>query len=160
MSAEHFSCGDALPPFRGMTTEGLFIDAQSYAGRWWVLYFYPRDNTPGCTTEATDFERLLPAFVARGAAVVGVSTDSPQSHAKFCAKYGLSFPLIADTEQAVSRAFGVLKLKNMYGKTFEGIERSSFLIDPTGVIRQVWRKVKVPGHAEAILAALVAAVSE
>lgn len=160
MTAINLLVGDALPPFRGMTTEGFFIDEQHHLGRWWVLYFYPRDNTPGCTTEARDFERLLPDFAEQGAAVVGVSTDSPESHAKFCAKQGLSFPLIADTDQAVSRAFGVLKLKNMYGKTFEGIERSTFLIDPCGSIRQLWRKVKVPGHAEAVLAALRVAAAE
>lgn len=146
--------GQMIPPFRGLTTEGLFIDQLTYARQWWVLYFYPRDNTPGCTTEARDFERLLPAFAAHHAAVVGVSTDSRESHEKFCIKHALSFPLIADTDQSLSRAFEVIKRKNMYGKTFDGIERSTFLIDPSGVIRQDWRKVKVPGHADAVLAAL------
>ncbi len=150
--------GQAIPPFRGATAEGRFIDEHTYAGRWWVLYFYPRDNTPGCTTEARDFERLLSEFAAHDAAVVGVSTDSLASHERFCVKQGLSFPLIADVDQSVSRAFGVIKLKNMYGKTFEGIERSTFLIDPAGVMHSAWRKVKVPGHAEVVLAALVAAV--
>ncbi|WP_407275465.1 peroxiredoxin [Halothiobacillus sp. DCM-1] len=148
--------GQAIPPFRGATAGGLFIDADTYAGRWWVLYFYPRDNTPGCTTEARDFERLLPEFTACGAAVVGVSTDSLASHEAFCRKQGLSFPLIADTDQSVSRAFDVIRMKQMYGKAFEGIERSTFLIDPAGMIRHIWRKVKVPGHAEAVLAELAA----
>ena len=146
--------GSVVPSFTGATTDGGQISETTYSGKWLVLYFYPRDNTPGCTTEAQDFQHLLPAFDEAGAVVVGVSNDDQASHARFCAKQGLSFPLIADTEQTVSRAFDVIREKSMYGKTFEGIERSTFLIAPDGQIHTVWRKVKVPGHAEAVLAAI------
>lgn len=146
--------GAKVPSFRGVTTEGGHIDDTTYLGKWLVLYFYPRDNTPGCTTEARDFQRLLPAFEQANTAIVGVSNDNAASHARFCEKQGLTFPLIADTEQTVSRAFDVIREKKMYGKTFEGIERSTFLISPAGKIHQLWRKVKVPGHAEAVLATL------
>ncbi len=148
---------DVIKPFRGTTAAGLFIDEQTYLGQWLVLYFYPRDNTPGCTTEARDFEQLFPAFTEVNAVVVGVSNDDAASHTKFCTKQGLSFPLIADTDQSVSRVFDVMRTKNMYGKTFEGIERSTFLIAPNGVLHAEWRKVKVAGHAQAVLAAIHAA---
>jgi peroxiredoxin Q/BCP len=148
---------DKIKPFRGETAAGLFIDEQTYLGQWLVLYFYPRDNTPGCTTEARDFERLLPEFTACDAVVVGVSNDDLASHTKFCAKQSLSFPLIADTDRSMSHLFDVIRTKNMYGKTFEGIERSTFLIAPNGVLHAEWRKVKVDGHAQAVLAAIHAA---
>lgn len=147
----------AVPSFTGTTTEGDQISETTYSGKWLVLYFYPRDNTPGCTTEAQDFQRLLPEFEQADAAIVGVSNDTAASHARFCAKQGLTFPLIADTEQMVSRVFDVIREKKMYGKTFEGIERSTFLISPDGHVHTVWRKVKVPGHAEAVLATIRAA---
>jgi thioredoxin-dependent peroxiredoxin len=146
--------GSTVPSFTGVTTEGEPIHEKTYSGKWLVLYFYPRDNTPGCTTEAQDFQRLLPEFEQAGAAIVGVSNDNVASHARFSTKQGLTFPLIADTEQTVSRAFDVIREKKMYGKTFEGIERSTFLIAPDGHLHAVWRKVKVPGHAEAVLAAI------
>ena len=150
--------GSTVPAFAGLTTDGSQVTEKTYSGRWLVLYFYPRDDTPGCTTEAQDFQRLLPAFDSVNAVVVGVSNDDQASHAKFCTKQGLTFPLIADTEQTVSKAFDVLREKKMYGKTFEGIERSTFLIAPDGQIHAVWRKVKVPGHAEAVLATIREAV--
>lgn len=143
--------GSTVPSFTGVTTDGCQISETTYAGKWLVLYFYPRDNTPGCTTEAQDFQRLLPTFEQLGVVIVGVSTDTVASHAKFCAKQGLTFPLIADTEQTVSQAFDVIREKKMYGKTFEGIERSTFLITPDGQVHALWRKVKVPGHAETVL---------
>lgn len=146
--------GSAVPSFTGATTEGEQISETTYSGKWLVLYFYPRDNTPGCTTEAQDFQRLLPEFGQVGAVVVGVSNDNAASHTRFSTKQGLTFPLIADTEQTVSHAFDVIREKKMYGKTFEGIERSTFLIAPDGQIHALWRKVKVPGHAEAVLAAI------
>ncbi|WP_298220345.1 peroxiredoxin [Halothiobacillus sp.] len=146
--------GSAVPSFAGITTKGEQITKQTYSGKWVVLYFYPRDNTPGCTTEAQDFQRLLPEFEQADAVIVGVSNDNAESHARFCAKQGLTFPLIADTEQTVSRVFDVIREKKMYGKTFEGIERSTFLISPDGQVHAVWRKVKVPGHAEAVLATI------
>lgn len=146
--------GHPLPPFEGCTADGSIINHTTYLGQWLVLYFYPRDSTPGCTTEAQDFQRLLPDFAAVNAVVVGVSNDTAASHAKFSIKQGLSFPLIADTERSLSFLFDVIREKKMYGKTFEGIERSSFLIDPQGKLHAEWRKVKVPGHAEAVLAAI------
>ncbi|MHB9020445.1 MAG: peroxiredoxin [Halothiobacillus sp.] len=143
-----------IKPFRGQTAAGLFIDEQTYLGQWLVLYFYPRDNTPGCTLEALDFQRLLPEFALANAVVIGVSHDDAVSHGKFCGKHGLTFPLIADTDRQVSHAFDVIREKKMYGKTFEGIERSTFLIAPDGTLRAEWRKVKVEGHAAAVLAAI------
>ena len=125
-----------------------------YAGAWLVLYFYPKDSTPGCTTEGLDFNALLPKFKKLNATVLGVSRDSVKSHANFCAKQGFRFDLVSDADEAVCNAFGVIKEKNMYGKKVLGIERSTFLIDPDGRVAQAWRGVKVPGHAEAVLEAL------
>lgn len=146
--------GDPAPAFEGRTTEGQTVSLADFAGHPFVLYFYPRDNTPGCTTEARDFQDNLSAFESLGARVVGVSNDDATSHRKFCDKQGLSFPLIADTDRTVSQAFDVLRMKNMFGKRFEGIERSTFLIDSGGAVRRVWRKVKVPGHVDEVLEAL------
>lgn len=125
-----------------------------YAGRWLVLYFYPKDSTPGCTTEGLDFNALLPQFEALGAQVLGVSRDSVKSHDNFCARQGFAFPLVSDGDEALCAAFDVIKLKNMYGKQVRGIERSTFLISPEGRVVQAWRKVKVAGHAQAVLDAL------
>ena len=125
-----------------------------YAGQWLVLYFYPKDSTPGCTTEGLDFSALLPRFKRRKAAVLGVSRDSVKSHDNFCTKQGFKFPLVSDADEALCRAFDVIKEKNMYGRKVMGIERSTFLIDPEGRIAAAWRKVRVPGHAEAVLEAL------
>lgn len=125
-----------------------------YRHQWLVLYFYPKDSTPGCTTEGRDFNALLPQFRQLGAVVLGVSRDSLKSHQNFCAKQGFTFDLISDTDQALCNAFGVIKEKNIYGRKVMGIERSTFLIDPQGVIAKVWRPVKVPGHAQAVLDAL------
>ena len=125
-----------------------------YAGKWLVLYFYPKDSTPGCTTEGLDFNALLPELEQLNAAVLGVSRDSVKSHDNFCAKQGFRFPLVSDTDEALCRAFDVIKEKNMYGRKVMGIERSTFLIDPQGRIAAAWRKVRVPGHAQAVLEAL------
>ena len=127
------------------------------AGQWLVLYFYPKDSTPGCTTEGLDFNALLPRFKRAGAQVFGVSRDSLKSHDNFCAKQGFKFPLISDSDEALCSAFDVIKMKNMYGKQVRGIERSTFLISPDSRIVQSWRKVKVAGHADAVLDALKAA---
>ncbi|KGK58797.1 thiol peroxidase [Xanthomonas cannabis pv. phaseoli] len=129
---------------------------RDYAGKWLVLYFYPKDSTPGCTTEGLDFNALLPQFKKAGAMVLGVSRDSVKSHDNFCAKQGFTFPLISDSDEALCRAFDVIKEKNMYGKQVLGIERSTFLLSPEGHVVQAWRKVKVAGHAEAVLAAVKA----
>ncbi|MEG2804339.1 peroxiredoxin [Stenotrophomonas sp.] len=130
------------------------------AGKWQVLYFYPKDSTPGCTTEGLDFNALLPQFKHLGAQVFGISRDSVKSHDNFCAKQGFAFPLISDGDEALCSAFDVIKLKNMYGKQVRGIERSTFLISPDSRIVQAWRKVKVAGHADTVLEALKAAKTQ
>ncbi|MCG5495808.1 peroxiredoxin [Ectothiorhodospira variabilis] len=119
-----------------------------------VLYFYPRDDTPGCTTEGKDFTEQYARLEQAGARVLGISRDSLKSHDKFKCKYGFPFELLSDEDERVCELFGVMKLKNMYGKQVRGIERSTFLIDRQGVLRQEWRKVKVPGHVNAVIEAL------
>lgn len=133
---------------------GATTTLADHAGRWLVLYFYPKDSTPGCTTEGLDFNALLPEFEALGADVLGVSRDSVKSHDNFCAKQGFAFPLVSDADEALCRAFDVVREKNMYGRKVMGIERSTFLVDPRGRIARAWRKVKVAGHAQAVLDAL------
>ncbi|MEN8893137.1 peroxiredoxin [Planktotalea arctica] len=123
------------------------------AGSAVVLFFYPRDDTPGCTKEAIAFTGMEAEFAALGVKIWGISADSLASHEKFAAKHGLSMPLLCDADNAVCEAYGVWKEKNMYGKKFFGIERATFLINADGTLAQVWRKVKVPGHAEAVLEA-------
>ena len=127
-----------------------------YAGQWLVLYFYPKDSTPGCTTEGIDFNALLPKFKKLNATVLGVSRDSVKSHDNFCAKQGFRFPLVSDADEALCQAFDVIHEKNMYGRKVLGVVRSTFLISPDGRIAQAWRGVKVPGHAQAVLDALKA----
>ena len=133
---------------------GTTATLANHAGRWLVLYFYPKDSTPGCTTEGLDFNALLPEFDALDAGVMGVSRDSVKSHDNFCAKQGFRFPLVSDADEALCRAFDVIREKNMYGRKVMGIERSTFLIDPEGRVARAWRKVRVPGHADAVLQAL------
>lgn len=135
-------------------SSGDTANLKDFAGQWLVLYFYPKDSTPGCTTEGIDFNALLPKFRKLGATVLGVSRDSIKSHQNFCAKQGFKFDLVSDADEALSNAFGVIKPKKLYGREYVGIERSTFLIDPKGVIAQSWRPVKVPGHAQAVLDAL------
>ncbi|WP_022972924.1 peroxiredoxin [Xanthomonas maliensis] len=135
---------------------GRSASLRDFAGKWLGLYFYPKDSTPGCTTEGLDFNALLPQFRALGAEVLGVSRDSVKSHDNFCAKQGFAFPLISDGDEALCHAFDVIKEKNMYGKQVLGIERSTFLLSPAGQVVQSWRKVKVAGHADAVLAAVKA----
>ena len=131
-----------------------------YAGQWLVLYFYPKDSTPGCTTEGLDFNALLPKFKKLNATVLGVSRDSVKSHDNFCAKQGFDFALVSDRDEALCRAFGVIQMKKLYGREHEGIVRSTFLIDPDGRIARVWQPVKVAGHAQAVLDALKDAASQ
>lgn len=119
-----------------------------------LVYFYPRDNTPGCTGEANDFRALHDQFTGLGCLVVGVSRDSSASHRRFADKQGLPFPLLADVDETVCQQFGVIKMKKMYGKTVRGIERSTFLIDRQGCVAREWRGVKVAGHAAEVLAAV------
>lgn len=120
-------------------------------GKWLVLYFYPKDNTPGCTQESIEFQAQLPAFEALNAQVVGVSRDSVKSHANFASKFELTFPLISDSEEILCKQFDVLKEKMNYGRAYIGIERSTFLIDPQGILRAQWRKVNIKGHVEDVL---------
>ena len=131
-----------------------------FAGRWLVLYFYPKDSTPGCTTEGIDFNALLPKFRKLGADVLGVSRDSLKSHQNFCTKQGFKFELVSDADEALCKAFDVIKPKKLYGRDYIGVERSTFLIDPQGRVVHAWRGVKVPGHAQAVLDALQAAQSD
>ncbi|MEN5060966.1 peroxiredoxin [Luteimonas sp. TWI1416] len=138
---------------------GTTTTLAAYAGRWLVLYFYPKDATPGCTTEGLDFNALLPRLHALGADVLGVSRDSVRAHDNFCAKQGIAFPLVSDADEALCRAFDVIREKTMYGRKVLGIERSTFLIDPSGCIEAQWRKVRVAGHAQAVFDALQAAQS-
>ena len=125
-----------------------------YAGQWLVLYFYPKDSTPGCTTEGLDFNALLPQFRKLGATVLGVSRDSVKSHDNFCSKQGFAFSLVSDADEALCKAFDVIHEKNMYGRKVLGVVRSTFLLSPDGRIAQEWRGVKVAGHAQAVLEAL------
>ncbi|MCK9510465.1 MAG: peroxiredoxin [Pigmentiphaga sp.] len=142
--------GQPVPDFEASSTSGPFqLTAQR--GKAVVLYFYPKDNTPGCTTESQNFRDLHDQFVAAGAVVVGVSRDSLKSHENFCAKHSLPFTLISDPDETLCEQFGVMKLKNMYGKQVRGIERSTFVIDAEGKLAHEWRGVKVPGHAAAVL---------
>ena len=125
-----------------------------YAGQWLVLYFYPKDSTPGCTTEGLDFNALLPKFKKLNATVLGVSRDSVKSHDNFCAKQGFKFPLVSDADEALCQAFDVIHEKNMYGRKVLGVVRSTFLVSPDSRVMQEWRGVKVAGHADAVLDAL------
>ena len=132
-------------------SNGATTRLSDYTGKWLVLYFYPKDSTPGCTTEGIDFNALLPKFRKLGAEVLGVSRDSLKSHQNFCAKQGFKFELVSDADEALCNAFGVIKPKKLYGREYVGIERSTFLIDPAGRVVEAWRPVKVPGHAQAVL---------
>lgn len=145
--------GDLVPDLRLPASGGREISLRDFAGRKLVLYFYPRDNTPGCTQEGQDFRDLYPAFVEAGTEVVGVSKDSVRSHDNFIAKHGFAFPLIADTEQKLCDAFGAIVEKSMYGRKYMGVDRCTWLFDADGVLRRQWRAVKVKNHAADVLAA-------
>lgn len=143
-----------LPRLTVESTAGTLSLPDDLLGQWTVIYFYPKDNTPGCTTEGQDFARLAPDFDALGARILGVSRDGLKSHANFRAKFDFPFDLVSDKDEAMCKAFDVIKLKKLYGKEYMGVDRSTFLIDPQGVVRAEWRGVKVAGHAEAVLARL------
>jgi peroxiredoxin Q/BCP len=147
------AAGDMAPDFSLPRNGGGTVSLSDFAGKPVILYFYPKDDTSGCTTEAVDFSGLTEEFAKLGATVIGVSPDSVKSHDKFAAKHNLSVMLAADEEHKALEAYGVWKEKSMYGKTYMGVERSTFLIDKSGKVAEVWRKVKVPGHAEAVLKA-------
>ena len=132
-------------------TSARQISLSELRGKIVVLYFYPKDNTPGCTNESKDFGALNEEFSAAGCEIFGISRDSIKSHENFKAKLELPFELVSDPDEAACEAFGVMKLKNMYGKLVRGIERSTFVIDGQGVLRKEWRGVKAPGHAQEVL---------
>jgi len=149
--------GRKVPRLAGTTDDGATLKLDSLRGGWIVLYFYPKDATPGCTLQAQAFRDLHAEFARRGATIIGVSRDSSAAHAKFRDKQSLPFTLVADVDETWCRAFDVIHEKVLYGKRHMGIVRSTFLIDPEGVLRAEWRGVKVPGHAAAVLEQLALA---
>jgi peroxiredoxin Q/BCP len=153
-SKKTLSVDKEVPDFTADSTAGKFRLSE-HRGKSIVLYFYPKDNTPGCTMESNDFAAASKRFEKAGASIIGVSRDSLASHEKFRAKFELPFVLLSDPEEKLCTLFGVMKQKNMYGKMVYGIERSTFLIDAKGVLRQEWRGVKVPGHVDAVYEAVV-----
>ena len=146
--------GDKAPLFKLPRDGGAEASLADFAGRGLVLYFYPKDDTSGCTAEAIDFNRLATDFAKAGAAIVGVSPDPVKKHDKFRDKYELGFPLVSDEAKTMLEAYGVWVEKSMYGRKYMGVERSTFLIDGKGKIARIWRKVKVTGHADEVLAAV------
>lgn len=143
--------GKPVPEFMAASTILGNFQPQDYKGKYLVLYFYPKDSTPGCTCEANEFAQLYEQFVAANAAVVGVSRDTLISHQKFATQHKLTFPLIADTDSKVCDLFNVINKKSIFGKTALGLVRSTFLIDPAGILIKEWRKVKAAGHAQQVL---------
>jgi thioredoxin-dependent peroxiredoxin len=142
--------GKPVPDLK-LTATGSSFKLSDLKGHPAVLFFYPKDNTPGCTSEAKQFRDLYPKFKRAGVAVYGVSRDSIKSHQNFIAKQNLPFDLVSDPDEAMCAAFGVMKIKSMFGLKVRGIQRSTFVIDAKGVLRQEWRGVKVPGHAQEVL---------
>ena len=142
-----------VPAFTVEATNGQTVSLEALAGKQVVLYFYPKDSTPGCTTQGQGFRDLHEAFRAANTEVFGISRDGMKSHENFKAKQGFPFELICDKDEQLCQLFDVIKLKKLYGKEYLGIDRSTFLIDREGVLRQEWRGVKVPGHVEAVLQA-------
>ena len=156
--------GDAAPAFSakavGGPHDGKTVSLKELKGKNVVLYFYPKDSTPGCTTEGLDFSALLPKFRKLGADVLGVSRDSARSHQNFCTKQGFGFELVSDADETLCNAFDVIREKQLYGRKYIGVDRSTFLIDPASRVVREWRGVKVPGHAQAVLDALQQAQQE
>ena len=152
--ADELQVGDKAPDFSLTDQDGKTVSLKSLKGKQVVLYFYPKDDTPGCTKEACGFRDSLKAIEKTNTVVLGVSMDDAESHHKFIKKYSLPFPLLCDEDGTVSKAYGVYKLKNMYGKTYWGIERSTFIIDETGKLKAIFRKVKVDGHVDEVQASL------
>ena len=142
-----------LPAFQAQATSGLEVSPASLRGRQAVLYFYPKDNTPGCTTQGQGFRDLHEQFVAANTQILGISRDSLRTHENFRAKQGFPFELISDKDETLCNLFEVLQPKKLYGKEYIGVDRSTFLVDRDGVVRKIWRNVKVPGHVDEVLAA-------
>jgi peroxiredoxin Q/BCP len=154
--AEALAIGNKAPDFSMVTDDGSTVSLATLAGKNTVLYFYPKDDTPGCTVEAKDFRDHIEQFKKHDGIVIGVSRDSVKSHVNFKEKYCLPFPLASDENGAACENYGVWVEKSMYGKTYMGIERTTVLIDKKGIIRQIWHKVKVEGHVAQVLEALAA----
>lgn len=146
--------GAKAPPFTLLSSEGKKVSLRDFKGEKVVLYFYPKDNTSGCTREACSFQNNTAVLKKCGAVVIGVSADSVESHAKFAARYGLQFPLLSDESKEMLKAYGVWKAKSMYGRKFMGIERTTVIIDEHGKVTHMFPKVKVDGHTDEVLAAL------
>ncbi len=146
--------GDQAPDFTLPADDGIEHSLADYRGKRVILYFYPKDDTSGCTTQACDLRDALPRIEEAGAVVLGVSPDPVSSHEKFRDKYDLNFPLLADEDQEVCKAYGVWKEKSMYGRKYWGVERSTFIIDEGGVITEAWRKVRPKGHADRVVEAV------
>jgi thioredoxin-dependent peroxiredoxin len=148
--------GDKVTALQFSATNGLQTDLSDYRGKWLILYFYPKDATPGCTTEGQDFRDAYPSIQALNAEVFGISRDSLKSHENFKGKQQFPFELISDQDETLCQKFAVIKMKPMYGKQVRGIERSTFLIDPLGILKQEWRKVNVKGHVAEVIKTLQA----
>lgn len=148
--------GQPAPQFSAVDQDSNPVSLSDLLGQWLVLYFYPKDDTPGCTTEAQEFTHYSKDFQQQGASIVGVSTDSPRTHARFRDKYSLTIRLLSDPEHQIAEAFGVWQLKKFMGREFMGVVRSTFLIAPDGHIAYTWPKVKAKGHAQAVLKQLQA----
>ena len=151
--------GDPAPPLDLPADDGERLALRDFRGRWVVLYFYPKDDTEGCTLEAKEFSDLAAAFERKNAVVIGVSPDSAKSHHKFRCKHDLKVRLAADEEKVAANAYGVWVEKKMYGRTFMGVERATFLVSPKGRLARIWRKVSAKGHAAEVLDALNAATA-
>ena len=151
MGFELFGIGDKAPDFALISDEGVEVSLSNFLGKKVVLYFYPKDGTPGCTREAQEFRDLYDEFNKKNIVIIGVSKDSVKSHQRFKAKHDLPFILLSDTEGKVLELYGVWKERSMYGRTFMGTERTTFLIDEDGIVKKVYRKVKVKDHAQACL---------
>ena len=148
--------GSKIPKLKLPATGGQDIDLAGFKGKALVVYFYPKDNTPGCTQEGIDFRDLHKDFVKAGAVVLGISRDSVRSHENFAAKYKFPFPLLSDADEAACKAFDTIKEKSLYGRKYMGVDRSTFLFDAAGVLRREWRGVKVKEHAAEVLEAIKA----
>jgi peroxiredoxin Q/BCP len=148
--------GESIPQCSIPATTGLVFEPSSFLGKKLVLYFYPKDATPGCTVEAGNFRDTIDEFTKANAVIVGVSRDSLKSHENFKSKHELPFELVADVDEVLCSIFEVMKMKNMYGKQVRGLDRSTFLFDSKGILRHEWRGIKVPGHVEDVLKTVVA----
>ena len=153
--AKILEAGDKAPKFAIPNQDGNMIKLDDLLGKWSVIYFYPRDDTPGCTIEAKEFTELSSKFEEQGATIYGVSPDTEAKHCKFIEKHGLKVELLADTESTMLADYGVWQEKQMYGKTYMGVVRTTYLVNPDGNIAEAWTKVKAKGHAEAVLKRLV-----